>query len=42
MYEAMTALLEHLNFFNKVTSEFSAVDVKIDEDKMLILFSSLP
>jgi len=34
--------LEHLNFFNKVTSELLTVDVKIDEeDKVLILLSSL-
>ena len=38
-----TAVLEHLNFFKKVISEFLAVDVKIDEeDKVLILLSSLP
>jgi len=38
-----TAMLEHLNFFNKVISELLAVDVKIDEDdKALILPSSLP
>jgi len=37
-----TVVLEHLNFFNKVISEFKAVDVKIDEeDKELILLSSL-
>ena len=37
-----TAVLEHLNFFNKVISELLAVDVKIDEeDKALILLSSL-
>ena len=35
-----TAVLEHLNFFNKVISELLAVDVKIDEeDKILILFN---
>jgi len=34
-------VLKHLNFFNKVISEFLVVDVKIDEeDKTLILFSS--
>ena len=27
-----TAVLEHLNFFNKVISELLTVDVKIDED----------
>ena len=38
-----TAVLEHLNFFNKVISELVAVKVKIDkEDKTLILLSSLP
>ena len=38
-----TTVLEHLNFFNKVISEFLAVDVNIDEkDKALILLSSLP
>jgi len=37
-----TAVLEHLNFFNKVISELLPVDVKIDEeDKALILLSSL-
>jgi len=37
-----TAVLEHLNFFNKVISELLAVDVKIDEEDMtLILLSSL-
>ena len=37
------ALLEHINFFNKVISELLAVDVKIDEeDKALILLSSFP
>ena len=36
------AVLEHLNFFNKVISELLAVDVKInEEDKALILLSSL-
>ena len=36
------AVLEHLNFFNKVINELIAVDVKIDvEDKALILLSSL-
>ena len=39
-----TTVLEHLNFFNKVISELLIVDVKIDEEKalMLILLSSLP
>jgi len=38
-----TAVLEHLNFFNKVISELLAIDVKInEEDKALILLSSLP
>ena len=37
------AVLEHLNFFNKIISELLAVDVKIDEEgKTLILLSSLP
>ena len=37
------AVLEYLNFFNKVISELLAVDVKIDEeDKALIFFSYLP
>ena len=37
-----TAVLEHLNFFNKAISELLAVDVKIDEeDKALILLSFL-
>ena len=36
-----TAVLEHLNFFNKVINEL-LVDVKIDEeDKAVILLSSL-
>ena len=36
------AVLEHLNFFNKIISELLTVDVKIDEeDKALILLSSL-
>jgi len=35
-----TAVLEHLNFFNKIISEVLTVDVKIDkEDKALILLS---
>ena len=33
--------MEHLNFFNKIISELLTVDVKIDEDKALILLSSL-
>ena len=38
-----TLVLEHLNFFNKVISEFLTVDVKInEEEKVLILHSSLP
>jgi len=38
-----TAVLEYLNFFNKVISELLAVNVKIDEEnKALILLSSLP
>ena len=37
------AVLEQVNFFNKVISELLTVDVKInEEDKMLILLSSLP
>ena len=37
------AVLEHLNFFNKIISKLLAVDVKIDEeDKALILLSSFP
>ena len=36
-----TMMLEHLNFFNKVICELLAVDVKTNEDKALILFSSL-
>ena len=36
-----TAVLEHINFFNKTISKLLAVDVKIDEeDKALILISS--
>ena len=34
--------MEYLNFFNKVISELLTVDVKINEDKALILLSSLP
>ena len=38
-----TAVLEQLNFFNKVINELLAVDFKIDkEDNILILLSSLP
>jgi len=38
-----TAVLEHLNFFNKIISEFLTINVKIDEeDKALILLSSPP
>ena len=37
-----TIVLEHLNFFNKITNELLTIDVKIDEeDKTLILHSSL-
>ena len=37
-----TAMLEHLNFFNKIINELLTVDVKIDEeDKTLILLRSL-
>ena len=37
-----TAVLEHLNFLNKVINELLAVHVKIDkEDKVMILLSSL-
>jgi len=37
-----TTILEYLNFFNKVSSELLAIDIKIDEeDKALILLSSL-
>ena len=36
-----TMVLEHLNFFNEVSSELLTVDVKInEEDKALILLSS--
>jgi hypothetical protein len=38
-----TAVLEHMNFFNRIISELLAVGVIIDEeDKALILLSSLP
>ena len=38
-----TAVLEHINFFNKIISELLAIDIKVDEeDKALILLSSLP
>jgi len=38
-----TTVLEYLNFFNKVINKVLVVDVNIDEeDKTLILFSSLP
>ena len=34
------AVLEHLNFFNKIISELLGIDVKIyEEDKVLILLS---
>ena len=37
-----TSMLEHLNFFNKIIHELTAVDIKInEEDKVLILLSSL-
>ena len=37
-----TAVLEHLNFFNRIIGKLLAVDVKVDEeDKTLILLSSL-
>ena len=40
--EEGTAVLEHLNFCNKIISEFLAVNVKInEEDKALILLNSL-
>jgi len=35
-----TDVLEHLNFFNKIVSEFLAVDVKIDEENMALIFLS--
>jgi len=42
MHDEGIAVLEHLNFFNKVISELLTVDVKIDEeDSALILLSSL-
>jgi len=38
-----TAVLEHLNFFNKVINELLTIDIKIDEeDEALILLNSLP
>jgi len=37
------AVLEHLNFFNKIISKLLAVDVKINKkDKALIFLNSLP
>ena len=37
------AVLEHLNFFNKVINELLVVDIKIDEEnKALILLRLLP
>ena len=37
------AVLEHLNFFNMIISEFLTIDVNIDEeDKALILLNLLP
>jgi len=37
-----TAVLEHLNFFNKIINKLLNDNVKIDEeDKSLILFSSI-
>ena len=42
MLKEKIAVLEHINFFNKVISELLVIDVKIDEEDMtLILFSSL-
>ena len=38
-----SAVLEHLNFFNRIISELLAIDVKVDEeDKVSILLSLLP
>ena len=35
------AVLEHLNFFNKVINEFLAVDIKIDEENKVLILPSL-
>ena len=36
-----TAVLEHLNFFNKVIGELLTVDVKINEENKLLILLSL-
>jgi len=41
-HERRTAVLEHLNFFNKIISELLDINVKIDKNKSVILISSLP
>jgi len=36
-----TVVLEHLNFFNKVISEFLTFNIKIDEEDKALIFLSL-
>ena len=35
-------ILQHLNTFNKILSDLLALEVKLEEDKALLLLSSLP
>ena len=37
-----TLILQHLNAFNRILSDFLALEVKLKEDKAILLFSSLP
>jgi len=36
-----TAMLEHLNFFNKIISELLTINVKINEEDKVLIFSVL-
>jgi len=37
-----TLILQHLNAFNRILSDLLALEVKLEEDKALLLLSSLP
>ena len=37
-----TPILQHLNAFNRILSDLLALEVKLEEDKALMLLSSLP
>jgi len=37
-----TLILQHLNAFNRISSNLLALEVKLEEDKALLLLSSLP